>query len=354
MYIGLFDQDLLISPNTFVPSLELMQYSSYYKKQGNIVKMFYNANETEPFDKVILSSNVKNKNYLPKVMMMNPKVEWIGTAFYGIHHRPPREIETCDADKTIYESFYEKNKNKFSGKQAERLNRFFSGSHYRFTHNGEIIFDYEKAIRDDKRIYLYDEDIPSCQQVFWDLKNCKLNSTITFLLPQKLNNLDDFLKAQSELPKLYSYNPNAPAIVLCGELKKQDFLKNQLKFSSVYAISIPDKKRENESWSDFGIRHFIDKGNFFFYSIAKGRKIFIHKNPNVPFDSDGVKLFNELCIFSRFATKSSNLTFFNFLSTRGTGTKSREICNKYKSNPSLRKLFFANLNEIYQSGVWIL
>lgn len=76
MYIGLFDQDLLITPNTFIPSLELMKYSYYYKTNKNIVKMIYDANAISPFDKVIVSSNVKSKSYLPKILMTNPKVEW--------------------------------------------------------------------------------------------------------------------------------------------------------------------------------------------------------------------------------------------------------------------------------------
>lgn len=354
MYVGLFDQDLLISPNTFVPSLELMQYSSYYKREGNVVKMFYNANETDPFDKIILSSNVKSKSFLPKLMMMNPKVEWIGTAFYGAHHRPPKEIEICESDATIYEAFYEKNKMKFSNKQRERLGKFLDGAHYRFTHQGEIIFDYKKVMKEDRKIYLYDENIFSCSDVFWDLKNFNAPAGIVFLNPQRVENFDDFLKAKRDMQKLYSYHSNAPAIVYDGELEKKDFVNNQTIFSSVYAIGIPNQKKDNESWSDFGFRHFISKGNFYFYSIAQGRKIFIHKNPNIPSDSDGVKLFNHLCFFSRITTRSSNLTFFDFLLTRGSGINARELCKKYKSNPSLRRLFFANLNEVYKSGVWLL
>ena len=155
MYIGLFDQDLLVTPNTFIPSLELMKYSYYYKMNKNIVKMIYDANAISPFDKVIVSSNIRHKLYLPKLLMTNPKVEWIGTTFFNAYSRLPFEIENCEADKSIYETFYRKNKDNFSNKQKSKLGTFLnSGVAYRLTHNGEIIFDYEKVIVNKNKIYL--------------------------------------------------------------------------------------------------------------------------------------------------------------------------------------------------------
>ena len=353
MYIGLFDQDLLVTPNTFIPSLELMKYSYYYKMNKNIVKMIYDANAISPFDKVIVSSNIRRKLYLPKLLMTNPKVEWIGTTFFNAYSRLPFEIENCEADKSIYETFYRKNKDNFSNKQKSKLGTFLnSGVAYRLTHNGEIIFDYEKVIVNKNKIYLYDEDIFSCQEILKQIPKFQTERGICFLKPQKIYDFDIFLKSKSDFPKCYPYSNSSPIFIYVGELTKKEFIKHYLDLSPSYCLGITDKKRDNESWNDFGFRQFLTLGNYYFYSISKKRKITFVKNPNVPDDSDGVKLLNGLCRLTRIGTPSSDYNLYQFL--KKDGYMIDKIYNKYRFDSPVNKILTANLKQICQCGVWVL
>lgn len=352
MYIGLFDQDLLVTPKTFVPSLELMKYSYYYKMNNNIVKMVYDANAISPFDKVIVSSNLKGKRNLPRLLMANPKVEWTGTAFFKTYSRLPKEIETCNADKSIYEPFYRKNKNNLSCEQIAKLNPFFNiGAAYRLTHKGEIIFDYEKVIEDRSKIYLYDEDIFSCPEILEQIPKFKTNHGICFIKTQIVSDFDTFLKTKKEFPGLTFYSSNSPILVYNGELTKKDFLNHYLDLSRLYCLMIPSNRQSNESWNEFGLRQFLILGNYYFYSMARGHKITFVPNPNLPLDSDGTKLLNCLCRFTRICGFSTNTNFYQFVNKVWPNMK---ICDKYKYDSSLNRIFSANLKQVCQCGVWIL
>ena len=353
MYIGLFDQDLLITPNTFIPSLELMKYSYYYKTNKNIVKMIYDANAISPFDKVIVSSNVKSKSYLPKILMTNPKVEWIGKAFFNSYSRPPLEIESCEADKSIYEAFYKKNKNNFSLKQQNKLGPFVNlGSAYRLTHNGKIIFDYEKVIANKNKIYLYDEDIFSCLEIIEQIPKFQTEHGICFLKSQKIYDFETFLKTKSDFPRCSAYTITSPMFIYVGELTKKEFLNHYMDLSYSYALGVTNKKRDNESWNDFGFRQFLTLGNYYFYSISKKHKFTLVKNPNIPNNSDGVKLLNCLCRLSRVGTPSSDYNLYQCLKKDGYAMD--ELYKKYRFDSAVNRILSTNLRQISQCGVWVL
>ena len=273
MYIGLFDQDLLLYPNMFIPSLELMKYSFYYKKEKNIVKMFYDANESSPYDKIILNSNFNDRENFPKIMVLNPKVEWVGKTFFGgQYHRLPKEVEICEGDKSIYQSFFDKNKNHFRKNQLIRINCFLkNGSPYRLTHKGEIIFDCDKLKNSNKKLYLYDEEIFENQEIFDILSKYKNEKEIIFLESQRVEDFDLFIKINQNLPKILSWK-DRPSIVYEGNLDFKtideviDLLKNHT--SSISFVGDGAIKNKEKLKNNFENCIFLEKNELSSYSLG--------------------------------------------------------------------------------------
>ena len=353
MYIGLFDQDLLLYPNIFIPSLELMKYSFYYKKEKNIVKMFYDANESSPYDKIILNSNFNNRENFPKIMVLNPKVEWVGKTFFGgQYHRLPKEVEICEGDKSIYQSFFDKNKNHFRTNQLIRINRFLkNGSPYRLTHKGEIIFDCDKLKNSNKKLYLYDEEIFENQEIFDILSKYKNEKEIIFLESQRVEDFDLFIKINQDLPKIHSWK-DRPSIVYEGNLDFKTFIKNYQIFNHIFCLGIPNNYN-SEPIFYFAREQLIEKANYFFYALSKDKKIFLVPNQTLSKDNDMVKLLNHFCSFTRLAGKTSDFNFYDFLNKRNKNAL--PIANEYgRLDRALNKIFKANLNTIHNIGVWAI
>lgn len=82
MYVGLYDQDLVLGKTKVFPSLEMMLISSYYKKDG-IVEMIYDLKDIERFDKVYVNRNRTAQDTIPYEIFYNPKITWFGEGITG-------------------------------------------------------------------------------------------------------------------------------------------------------------------------------------------------------------------------------------------------------------------------------
>lgn len=354
MYIGLFDQNLLIYPNAFIPSLELMKYSYYFKRQNNIVRMFYDANEVEQYDKVIVSNDSNKENSFPKLMILNPKVEWIGKLFFnGEYHRLPLDIELSEADKSIYEPYFFKNKNVFGSNQRERLNSFLkSGSAYRLTHNGEIIYDLEKIKNQSEKIYLYDKNIFDCKNPF-EIFSILNNKKSVFIETQRTNNYDYFLKFIKDYPETTGWGKDNPVIAYYGKISKRDFKKEFINFSRKFVFGVSDFCNE-KPLTYFAKEELITKANYFLYGISKDKKIIFVTNPKLEnYNNEMLKILNCFCSFTRICGKTTNMNFYDYSKKRGSIIHA-SVKELGKQDKELNKIFSANINTIHETGVWLI
>lgn len=355
MYIGLFDQDLLLNPNSFIPSLELMKYAYYFKKNKNIVKMFYDANENKPYDKIILNNNTGLNNTIPKLLLLDNRVIWVGKTFFGGRYSLlPKEIEESFADKSIYQSFFEKNKGCFSKKQKENLSSFLNnGFPCRLTFDNQLIFDLDKISSTENKLYLYDDNFfeyPSFREI---LSKFHFLKAITFINPQKISDLDLFFKMQQDNIKFHGWK-NKQVAIYTGNLNKKDFFKNYKYFNRKFNLSFPDDPKE-EVLEYFLIKQLILKGNYFLFGAAKNHKIFLSPNQNLNYNYDSVllKIIEYYCKFTRATGKSKDMNFYSFVKKENKSLE-KEVYFYGKKEPELNKIFSANLKKISEAGVWLL
>ena len=106
MYVGLFDQDLILSGTKVYPSLEIMLLSAYYKKQG-IVEIIGSLEDINKFDKVYINRNRKSIATLPPQLFTNPKIEWFGSGITGNFVPLEKKFYSEFPDRTVYQNFYQ-------------------------------------------------------------------------------------------------------------------------------------------------------------------------------------------------------------------------------------------------------
>lgn len=107
MKVGIIDADLIGKKKQRFPNLACMKISSYYKSQGNDVKLLLDYNSIESYDKVFISK-VFTDTKVPDGILNLSWVEYGGTGFYYDKAKPlPYEIEHCKPDYHLYDEFVE-------------------------------------------------------------------------------------------------------------------------------------------------------------------------------------------------------------------------------------------------------
>lgn len=356
MYVGIVDQNFLLYPNSFIPSLELMKCASYYKKRGDIVKMVYDINNISQFDIILLITCNPSSSNFPKLLISNPKVQWIGAKDNCdslSYNKLPDEIENCLSDKTIYKSFFEKNINNFTKKQKEKLSSFFkNGNAYRLSHNGKIIFDFDKIEKNSDKIYIYDKNIFFSKDFFNQVEKYNLSNRLVFLETQFTNNFEDFKAAKKIIPFARAWGDKV-VFAYTGPINKKTFLQNFDLFANGYYLSLENYNNQ-QSLPNFLMQEIIKKGNFFFYSIAKGKKIKIVDNYELNgCNLDEYRVLKYFCRFTKVSGKASDINFYTALK------KDRPVIYQLakkvgKRNSKANRIFQANIKTISELGVWVL
>lgn len=355
MYVGLIDLDMLVYPNNFTPSFELMQYSTFYKQQNNIVKMVYDINNVSNFDKIILV-NYNPRIHIPKTLLSDPRVEWFGEHFYSAEIRLPKEVEKCEMDKLIYEPFILKNKNKFTAKQRDRLIMFLS-SHmlpYKLTFKDEIIFDYRKVFKRKEDILLYDKNLFSCEEVTDSFLKEVENKPFYLTYSQPVYDFDTFLRIVKNINNFRFFKANRK-IGCCCDLDKKTFMENYNLFENKTALGISLKKDNNETWENCYLRTFLKFINYFLYAISKGSilrcyKNFISENGEGFFEH---QLLVKFYFFTNFASKNSDYSFGEYL-CKNAQHLYKPLVKKYGRCSNIMRPINSNIKDVKNSGVWVI
>lgn len=164
MDIGLLDQDAISSPTSFLPNLEIMKLSTYYKKNKNFVSFILDPSKIERYTKIILRKDMNDGEYLSNILLED-KCEYGGLAFTnGIYVPLPLEIENSIPDISIYNSYFKKvliGKKKYE----DLKRRILRSSFIRLSSDGKTCnLDTSKGFigegaRAENVIYIYDSNI---------------------------------------------------------------------------------------------------------------------------------------------------------------------------------------------------
>lgn len=343
MLIGLFDQDMLLDTRNFFPSLELMKYSAYYKQQQNIVHMLYDANDIGPYDKIILHKSA-SKHHMPTVLLQNPKVEWIGKSFYGGQLiLPPDEINCMRPDKSIYETYFYQHRSEYGVHNGTYIHKMFSnGLPIRFSYHGKLLYETPPII-DEKFLFVYDEDFCLCEDAISVLTPYS-NKSIFFVYPQYTNNWEQFIGLCTKTT--IRQFKNDATLTYEGSITKRQFLDNFTVFSTKFRMGFRPQ-RDNEIEESMVMRELLEKGNYFFYSLAHNRNLLIGSRSNAH------PLLFAFASYSFITGKNSDITFKEYLRNRGKTVFAIGMYFEQKY-PILYPIFNSCNKNVTKGGYWQL
>lgn len=281
MVIGFADLDFLQSPNRFIPSLELMKLSSYYKQKGHIVKVCYDLTKISFYDIIYISKN-SNKGDVSPLLLSNSKIKWLGTYFTkGVYQELPKEIELCEPDSSIYEipsksitsSFYRR----IANKTLDRNNLCI-----RFTNKGKIINSLRNV--SGENIMVYDIDFFKNKEAALEFLNFYKDKKIYFLSEQIIRDFET-------LKDIYPFYQNFKSYNLFPVTYQPDSISTKLLNEDYfYKVPITIPKKEYSKYL------FVREMEILYSFYKKYRvKIFCEKNYN---EKEENIYYNILKIFS--------------------------------------------------------
>ena len=341
MNVALVDIDLIHNPKAFVPSLDLMKYSSYFKLKGNYVKMLYSDEvDFQQYDTIILSQDLHNNSQIPTKLLLDNRVIFCGRNFGGARRLVlPDEVERRVADRSIYEPFFKVNREAFPiGTKIFYRKIMGDFDLIRFSHNGKFLFPVDDYDSNYHAVLCYDEEIgknESFLEVSQKLKS--LNKRLSFVFTQRIPNWNYFYELVHNGCDLELFS-DRPLVVLESDVSDEIFYENYNLFRVSLCWGFP-YKNENETWDEYGRRELIDRIQKYFWCIARGKRL---RMTPAKFDyenSQYVKLLWHFCAYTRIAGKTSDLSFKTFLPKRGAGTAA--IGNKLIENDSELDYYFS-------------
>lgn len=106
MLVGIIDIDLFINKRTFLPNPEVMLYSSYHKKNKDIVHLLMDGKNIDMYEKIYIFRNRTGKVKFPEELYSRSNVTCRGLYFTNGNVAPtPKEIFECIPDKSIYDKY---------------------------------------------------------------------------------------------------------------------------------------------------------------------------------------------------------------------------------------------------------
>ena len=343
MLIGLFDQDMLLTKCSFFPSLELMKYSAYYKEKQHIVHMLQSANDVGPYDKIILHKSASKDN-MPTVLLQNPKVEWIGKSFYGGQViLPPDDINQMRPDKSIYEAYFYQHEKEYGVRNALFIKKMLvNGLPVRLTYKGQSLYDKPPYIS-DKFLFMYDEDFCQCEDPVSILLPYQ-DKSIFFIYPQYTNDWNKFIRLCTETP--IRQFKNDATITYEGPIDKQQFVKYFSVFCTKFRIGFRGKK-ENELTETMVMKELLEKGNYFFYSLAHNRNLLIGGRTGIH------PLLFYFSSYTFITGKNSDITFKEYVCPRNKQLY-QEVFKWEQKYPILYPIFNSRNKNVSKGGYWQL
>lgn len=158
MSYGLFDGDLQLYPQIPFFNLELMKYSTYFKRKREIVVF------TPTFNPSRYSNYLVRQDYFSRQLysIQHTNILYGGRAFDGENYKPlPIDIEMCRPDTTLYNKLQsQKIKSTFTSYGFNTMRR---AEHVRLSLDGKTINpQWEKQLKKDSEVFgliLHDYDL---------------------------------------------------------------------------------------------------------------------------------------------------------------------------------------------------
>ena len=281
MNIGIYDQDALLYKRNFVPNLEAMKISSYFKFNKHFVNLILNGNY-EKYSKVFLFKEKEDKHF-PSLLISNDKVTYGGAAFSnGKYISIFPEAENFRPDYLLYNKYIKKYL-PLSKKQEERLSAYERASFIRLSSNGINCNNKIENCFCGPSIFIYDNNLENISGSYKKIDDIDINNkTIYILKPVFLDDLDTavmwtsskWLNAHDEKVNKIIYNKNTTL----KEFKSICQISNDFKvpLNLIFGIS-----RENTSSDNFLNLDFELTLNKMFYAITTRSKIRFISNKNI-------------------------------------------------------------------------
>ena len=210
MSYGLFDGDLYLYPQVPFFNLELMKYSTYYKRKREIVVF------TPTFDPTHYSNYLVRQDYISRRMYSTKynNITYGGRAFDGENYKSlPLDIELCRPDTALYNKL--ENKIVINGTTKNSFNTMRRAEHVRLSLDGNTINpQWDKQLKNEQNSFgliLHDYDLGSIdgareliEDNLRDIIQFKSGARIGMKFPTQINSEIELLK-WLQLPPLNQY-----------------------------------------------------------------------------------------------------------------------------------------------------
>ena len=350
MYVGLYDQDLILGKTKVFPSFEMMLLSSYYKKDG-IVELIFDLKDIDRFDLVYVNRNRSAKDTIPYEIFYNPKITWFGQGITGKYIPIEKKFYKELPDRSLYKNYFLSFYNDYSTRKKTIIKKMLDHDYVllRITNGDELLVDLEDINYINKKIILIDENI-FLNQFYMEILNKLKGNQVYFLNCQKCKDLKafNFMIDNNFRPA----DRNRRCVSYHGPLNNKDFIQLFPKLSSAYIIGI-EAYSGNENSQTFILNQFIQKGKFVLYGRANNKTIQIMDSPdNKEIACPEYSVLNRFCTFSQQTGLTANINFLTY--SQRFGKIFIEARNKMCKNSEIYTIMNSNLNDIHKRGVWKL
>ena len=350
MYVGLYDQDLILGKTKVFPSFEMMLLSSYYKKEG-VVELIFDLNDIDRFDLVYVNRNRTGKDSIPYKIFYEPKIRWFGEGITGKFVSIEKQFYNHSPDKTLYKNYFLSNFEDYSSRKKMIIKKMLDPEFIllRITNGEELLIDLDKLNYKNRKIIVFDENIflnPEYNKILQKLAG----NEVYFLNCQKCYDLEAFdFMIQNKFKPI---DRNRRCVSYHGQLTNKKFLEIFPLLSSAYIIGI-EKYSGNENVVPFIERQLIQKGNFVLYGRAHGKTIQIMDCPdNSEIACPEYRILNRFCTFSQQTGRDADINFLTY--SKNFGKIFTETKLKMCKNPFIYTIMNSNLKQIHYRGVWKL
>ena len=277
MYIGILDQDILLFPKDFRPSLEVMKISAYHKKKGDVVEFSLTFENSDKYDIFYVSRDLLTQKDFPSEYMLQDNLVWVGRGFTGKYIRLKDEIEQSEPDRTFYTTFIQTHKKMFKRKILTTItNKILNPSYVilRITDGDDLLLDYKKLTYKNEKIILFDFDFfDSCHAI--DILNYlhSRGNQVFILNPCFVRNLELFHQIGGRIKSIDA--AYAGVYYVANELiSTTSILKHIDDFNHGCGLYMFWDEREKVSR-----KNIITMLNLYLLGVSKGKKISMRVQP---------------------------------------------------------------------------
>lgn len=343
MLIGLYDHDLTNLPKIVTPSIDLMQYSSYYKGGNHIVKMIPDLSNIDPYDKIIVRWSKGDK---PQFKMSDDKFEWVGTSFFGGKTtRPVIEVNSCLADSSIYYEWFAQNKQYVGMRQKRVFLAVFDCGAARLVYNGEKVINKKMPLRTG--VVLYDSGIYTSDVFKNEILQYPDLERVKIIIPQYIQTIKQAKETLEIYPDMRSMT-RQQHIVFNLKLTYAEYVNHFWKYSNEqmrqFHFGFPPMSKYDEYY-DYVRWNILNLGRFVFKGISENKrfKIARMREPGLP------RLLLHFAYFITDNKIDSDYSFVSYCKLRYPENlrSIRELLIRY---PELKFYFTTSLLEVNHNG----